>query len=357
MIHTRTPILRRSSAPAKRLTNLRESSTTSKSTVNSQSAHSNNSEDQELSTAVDEATISMKGTKRRATFPEDGPLTKKVNMAEEPKSKSKSEPKSEPKSSEPKSEPESDEEWDLLIAPKPASKVSVQQIVPKPAAEAVPSVAVPKKIIRGKKTKSNPFRTDIRMGTSGTTAAGEGTLARKIKKPTLAAPLKPPKRKPAAPKKTVPTEDETNKKATEKLKAATTTVAASKEHSTVLNDLGMLPGMREKLIQIDKSVAKSRGSTKARAGGSKASWREDNDEIDELVRDTSDTRKIPPSKKTAVSAGTKKLLKSVGAKSGTKGSYPNAATVSTLSQRDIEARRAEKAKKDAKRDAKRNAMK
>ncbi|KAL1612165.1 hypothetical protein SLS60_000389 [Paraconiothyrium brasiliense] len=213
----------------------------------------------------------------------------------------------------------------------------------------------PKKITRRKKPAVNPFRTDIRMGTSGTVAVGSGTVH--VQKPKQSAPVKTPKTVPAvtAPEKPQPTADEkAEKEALEKLQAATSAASASKtEKASTVVDLGSarIPGLKRKLLTADRSVAKPRGAAaKFSAWKQKPEWRRDNDEIGDLIDDAYSSRKnVRPSKTTGMSAGAKKLLKVMKAGKRQEGRYINPANAYKR-QREDEDAHIERVKKAAKRD-------
>ncbi|KAF2440396.1 hypothetical protein P171DRAFT_447365 [Karstenula rhodostoma CBS 690.94] len=210
---------------------------------------------------------------------------------------------------------------ELLFPSVPASEVKDSATSPKKVASDGATPDSPsKRVARQKKPAVDPFRNDIRMGTSGKMAAGSGT--RSIHKPTPAKAAKPaptnlpPKTASLTPEVKVALTNPLRRKSTpapdgnaastalKKLKAYSIAAAYSKQSSTILTDLNphKIPGMVNKLVAADKSIAKPRGAAAKAATVWKPKPRDE----------AYGGRTIPASKTAGLSKGSKKLLKSMG---------------------------------------------
>ncbi|KAJ4357390.1 uncharacterized protein N0V89_001965 [Didymosphaeria variabile] len=344
MLKTRAPDVRRSLATAASATSSRKlSSAKSTTTTNSAKAIQPTDQSRPGSPIEDktvhgiasnkEALTTSKGLKRKSTAyendtPDNTPATKKAKTSPSPEADS------------------TDPAAEILFPTKPNGSPKVAS----PGGQA--PITPPKKIARRKKPAVTILRTDLRMGTSGTTAVGSGTI--QTQKPKQSTTVKTPKPVPAvpAPSKPQSTADaKAEKEALKNLKVATAAASASKQASTIVRlRSNEIPGMLRQLVAADKSVAKPRvAAAKVAAWMPKPESRQDNDEIGDLINDAYNRPNVRPSKTAGMSAGAKKLLKMRKETERQAGRYMNPANAYKR-QREDEDAHIERVRKAARRE-------
>ncbi|KAF1973112.1 hypothetical protein BU23DRAFT_641588 [Bimuria novae-zelandiae CBS 107.79] len=240
-----------------------------------------------------------KGKKRKTS--ED--KTSSADQSSSAKKMKMSIPKSDPA-------PEEDPIFDLLFDD-PEIYSNTEASTPPPPAAATP--VHPRKKIRRAPKPANPFRTDIRMGVSGSTAAGTGLRA--LQRSTTQKPsskASKPVSTSASEEKRPPEEVE----ALRRLNAKQAEAVAKKKPTAIIENLKevkMPPGMHQGLIRADKSVKKDRQDGGNNKFKPKAAWRKDNEDLNpvhELINDAIGRRmQFGPSKTAGMTEGAKRLNK------------------------------------------------